>query len=140
MKEDEIMLSHKDSQGEGYTQLVSGIVEEADVDDKYLMRCSGQHKEMMPDEIQESHGFEINHWCVYAGYEDIHKENEEVEKKHSDTMLMDYDEELRLLEEWLVSPRIDEDCITVADTEHPRILSYCISKRRIWKARHRIFL
>jgi len=117
------MRSHKYSQGEGYTQLVSGIVEEADADDKYLMRCSDQHKDMTSNETQESCGFKINHWCVYASYEDTQKENEEVEKKHSDTMLMDYDEELILLEEWLVNPRIDEDCIIVADTENQIMLS-----------------
>jgi hypothetical protein len=48
------------------------------------------------------------------GYEDNHKENEEVEKKHSNTMLTDYDEELRLLEEWLVNPKIEEECIAIA--------------------------
>jgi hypothetical protein len=105
MKEDERMPSHKNSQGEDYTQLVNEIVEEEDVDDESLMRCSDQHKEMMLDETQESHGFKTNHWCVYAGYEDNHKENEGVENKHSNTMLTDYDEELRLLEEWLISPK-----------------------------------
>jgi hypothetical protein len=36
-------------------------------------------------------------------------------------MLMDYDEELRLLEEWLVNPNIEEDYIIVMDTKYPRI-------------------
>jgi hypothetical protein len=57
---------------------------------------------MMPNETQESQGFETNHWCVYAGYKDIHKENEGVEEQHPDTMLIGCDEEMRLLEEWLV--------------------------------------
>jgi len=95
------VLSHKTSQGEDHTQLVNGIIEEANADDKSLMKCSNQHKEMMPDETQKSHGIETNHCCVYVGYKNIHKENEGVEEHHSDTMLTDYDEELRLLEEWL---------------------------------------
>jgi hypothetical protein len=36
-------------------------------------------------------------------------------------MLRDYDEELRLLEEWLINPRIDEDCIVVAGTKYSMI-------------------
>jgi hypothetical protein len=35
---------------------------------------------------------------VYAGYEDNHEENEGFEEQHLDTLLMDYDEELILLE------------------------------------------
>jgi hypothetical protein len=35
---------------------------------------------MMQDDTQKSHGFEINHWCLYAGYEEGHKENEGIEK------------------------------------------------------------
>jgi hypothetical protein len=63
------------------------------------MKCSKQQKEMMPYETLESHGFEINHWRVYAGYEENHNENEGVKERHSKTMLRDYDEELRLLED-----------------------------------------
>jgi hypothetical protein len=48
---------------------------------------------------------------MYSGYEDNHKDNEGVEWKHSDIILKDYDEELRLLEEWLVSPNMNEDCM-----------------------------
>jgi hypothetical protein len=116
MKKDDILLSHKNSHGKYYTQLIN---EEAD--DGNLMKCSDQHKEMIPDETQESHGFAINHCCVYVGYEDNHKENEVIEKQHSKIMLRDCDEELRLLEEWLINPRIDEDFIVVAGTNSSMI-------------------
>jgi len=55
------MPSHKNGQGEDYTQLVNKIVEEVDADDESLMRCSYQHKEMIPYNTQESHGFKTNH-------------------------------------------------------------------------------
>jgi hypothetical protein len=121
MKKDEIMLSHKNSHGEDYTQIVNEIVEEVDADDESLMRRSDQHKEMMSNETHKSHGFKTNYWCVYGGYEDNHEKSKEVEKQHSDAMLTDYDEELRLLEEWLISSKIDEDCIVVANTEYSMI-------------------
>jgi hypothetical protein len=121
VRKDEILSSHENSPDEDYTQLVNEIVEEEDVEDESLMKCSDQHKEMMPDETQESHGFKTDHWCVYAGYEDNHKENKGVEEQHSDIMLTDYDEELRLLEEWLINPKIEGDCIVVADTKSSMI-------------------
>jgi hypothetical protein len=46
--------------------------------------------------------------------------------QHSSTMLMDYEEELRLLEEWLDNPKGERDCLIVADIEYPRMLS-CIN-------------
>jgi len=104
MKKDEILLSHKNSHGEDYTQLVN-----EEEDDEILMKCSDQHKDIMPDEAQKSHGLEINHWCVYVDYEVNHKESEGIKEKHSKIMLRDHDKELRLLEEWLINPRIDED-------------------------------
>jgi hypothetical protein len=36
-------------------------------------------------------------------------------------MLRGFEEELRLLEEWLVNPRIGEDYIVVADTKYSMI-------------------
>jgi hypothetical protein len=48
---------------------------------------------------------------------------EGVEEQHLDTMLMDYEEELRLLEEWIERPKEGEYCITVADKKYPRIPS-----------------
>jgi hypothetical protein len=83
VKRHEITLSHKSSHGEYYTQLVNNIVKEVDDDDESLMKCSYQHKEMIPKDTQESHGFKFNQWCVYAGYEDDQEKSEEVEKKHS---------------------------------------------------------
>jgi hypothetical protein len=81
MKKDEILLSHKNSHGEDYTQLVN-----EEEDDESLMKCSDQHKEMMPDETQKSHGFEINHWCVYAGYEGNHKKRKELKRTFKDNV------------------------------------------------------
>jgi hypothetical protein len=92
------------SQDEDYTQLSNQIIKEAD--DDRLMKYSYQHKEMMIDETRKSHGFEINHRCVYASYEGRHKENEGIENQHPKIMLRDYDEELRLLEEWLIGPKL----------------------------------
>jgi len=66
---------------------------------------------MIPNETQESHGFDINHCCVYAGYEDIQKKDK-VEEQHDEGMtkkipvngmmgdsLMAEEEEIELLEE-----------------------------------------
>jgi hypothetical protein len=116
MKKYEILLSYKNSHGEEYTQLVN-----EEVEDGSLMKCLDQHKEMMPYETQESHGFEINHWCVYASYEENQKESEGIKNKHSKIMLRYYDEELRLLKEWLINSRIDEYYIVVAGTKSSMI-------------------
>jgi hypothetical protein len=51
MMGDEI-LSHEGIQGEGYTQLATQIVKNAYVDES-LMRCSNQHKKMIPGEVDE---------------------------------------------------------------------------------------
>jgi len=94
------MLSYKGSQDEDYTQLVCQIIEEAGVDEEGLMRCSDQHKNMMPKELDkrlddclmkylrdvalqqiqmileastetpEPHGFKIEYCCVFAGVEE----------------------------------------------------------------------
>jgi len=73
------------------------------------MRCLDQLEEMMPYETQESHGFKIDHWCVYTGYEYSHKQNKGVGEQHSDIMMTDYDEELLLLEEWFINPNLEGD-------------------------------
>jgi hypothetical protein len=45
----------------------------------------------------------------------------EKEGKQSDVVLTYFEEELKLLEEWLASnPKVEEGCIAVADTKHPR--------------------
>jgi hypothetical protein len=117
MKGDD-MLSHEGSQGEGYTQLANQIVEKVDVDES-LMRCSDQHKRMMPGEADErldvaleqikmmleastetseSHSFTIDHWCVFAGTEErkgrqIHNsviEKEETTLSHEDDQYLDH--------------------------------------------------
>jgi hypothetical protein len=79
VRKDEILSSHENSFDEDYTQLVNEIDEKTDVEDEILMECSDKDKEMMPNETQESHKFKTDHWCVYAGYEDSHKENKGVE-------------------------------------------------------------
>jgi hypothetical protein len=71
--EDEIISSHKSSQGEDYTQLVNEIVEEVDANDESIMRCSNQHKEMMLDETQESHVLKLIIGVCMQGYEYNHK-------------------------------------------------------------------
>jgi hypothetical protein len=81
VNKDETMLSHKNSHGEDYTQLVNRLVEEVDADDESLMRISNKHKEMMSYGTQESHGFKMDHWCVYVGYEENQNENQGADTK-----------------------------------------------------------
>ena len=55
-------------------QPVVQTIEEID-DGKILMLCSDQHKGRMPEKIStgtsESHVFEIDYWCVFAGIEKL---------------------------------------------------------------------
>jgi hypothetical protein len=53
---------------------------------------------------------------------------EEIKGQCLDTMLTNLDEELKFLEEWLVSPKVEGGCIAVADTEHPTMSSGNIIK------------
>jgi hypothetical protein len=46
-------------------------------------------------------------------------------------MIMNYEEELRLLEEWIEIPKGGEDCITVVDTKHPRMLNCSMVREEI---------
>jgi len=62
----------------------------------------------------------VNHTNM-AHEEDL--EYEEIEEQHSSAMLMDFEEELRFLEEWLEKPNGEEDYLTVANIEHPRMNS-----------------
>jgi len=39
-------------------------------------------------------------------------------RQHLDTVPTDFDEELKLLKEWLVNPNVVEDCIEIADRKH----------------------
>jgi hypothetical protein len=58
-------------------------------------------------------------------------EDEGIEEHHSDTMPMDFEEELRLLEEWLEKPKGEVNYITIADKKHPRMLSCNMVKGEI---------
>jgi len=56
---------------------------------------------------------------------------EEVKGQHSNIMLIGFDEELKILDDNLINPRIDKgDYITVAGTECSEILSYNIAEER----------
>ena len=122
---------------------VAQNVEEIE-DGESLMLCSNQHNRRVLEKISigtsESHLFETDFWCVFAGIEEsedgprnkyvITKEDTilsqkgdqyleelvvaELANEHKEKLsnLKKYDEELEMLEDWLIDPRIDKyDCL-----------------------------
>ena len=97
MNEDETTLAHKRNQRKIHTQLTNEIV------GKKLKRP-----------ISAIRSTELSH-------EDIQKKDKD-EEEHSYVMLTELDKDLRLMEEWLINPKIEEDCIKVVDMNKERCL------------------
>ena len=85
------------------------------------------HNYVLEKETTLSHEYDqyLNHfvlsdaWMEEQLQELVFAENNgEVEGKHSYIVLTSFEEQLRMLEDWLVNPRIDKgDCITIASIE-----------------------
>jgi hypothetical protein len=67
-------------------------------------------------------------------YEYNHKEDKEIEEQHLDAMPTNYDEELKLLEEWLVNPGVEKDYTEIANKFSLEQCSGMHSKEEIPKA------
>jgi hypothetical protein len=66
-------------------------------------------------------------------YEGNQGKNLEGEGKHSDTVLTDFEDELRMLEEWLVNSRIDKEVyIIVASTQLKGMLEASTKEEEIF--------
>jgi len=103
IREEETKLSHKSIQRGDYTQWKNANVE-------------GKEQELV-----------ITMNMTRLVCEDNHKEEKEKEGKHSDGVLIDYDEELNILEEWLINPKACEDYIGL----------HILKKTKEW--RHKLF-